>query len=88
MELKLRNGYIQPVELDLVNCNMKGVSGFFKFFDLKGGELIMFEYFGRSKFNVYIIGTNLSEIRYPDIVDCSAGIGECGFSFNPVKFSS
>lgn len=75
MELKLRNGYVQSVELDLVNYVMKGVLGFFKNFELKGGEVIVFEYFGRSQFNVYIIGTDFSEIRYPDIVGCLPSIG-------------
>ncbi|WOG81910.1 hypothetical protein DCAR_0101066 [Daucus carota subsp. sativus] len=84
MELKLRNGYIQHVELDFVNCHMKGVLCFFKIFELKGGDLIMFEYFGHCKFNVYIIGTDCSEIRYPDIVNYLPGIvtlGDDGWRF-------
>lgn len=81
MELKLRNGYIQYVELDFVNCHMKGVLCFFKIFELKGGDLIMFEYFGHCKFNVYIIGTDCSEIRYPDIVNYLPGIGEYSIPF-------
>ena len=30
-----------------------------------GGELLLFEYFGRYNFNIYIIGSNASEINYP-----------------------
>ncbi|KAL1808431.1 hypothetical protein ACET3Z_025421 [Daucus carota] len=70
MELKLRNGYILRVELDLVKCEMKGFLWFFRDMDLRGGELLLFEYFGRFSFNVYIIGDNGAEISYPDRVHC------------------
>lgn len=76
MELKLRNGYTLPVEIDLVNSQMRGVKCFFKHLELRGGELILFEYFGRSKFNVYIIGSNGSEIPYPEIAGGLPAIGD------------
>ena len=79
MELKLRNGYILPVQFDVVKCELKGVLWFFKDLELEGGEILLFEYFGRFKFNVYIIGRNGSEINYPDKLHClqhrSSGIG-------------
>ncbi|WOH00721.1 hypothetical protein DCAR_0520095 [Daucus carota subsp. sativus] len=78
MEIKLRNGYIQPVQVDKSKCQMKGVKWFFNTLELKGGELLVFEYFGRSRINLYIIGSNGTEIRYPDRVHilqrCSPGI--------------
>ena len=75
MELKLRNGYILPVQIDLVSSEMMGLLCFFKHFDLKGGEYMIFEYFGRFKFNVYIIGSDGSEIRYPEMNNCLPAIG-------------
>ncbi|KAL1828955.1 hypothetical protein ACET3Z_007367 [Daucus carota] len=84
MELKLRNGYTLPVEIDLVNSQMRGVKCFFKHLELRGGELILFEYFGRSKFNVYIIGSNGSEIQYPEIaggLPAIVTIGDAGWRF-------
>lgn len=75
MELHLRNGYNLPVQIDLVNSKMTGLLCFFKHFELKGGEYLLFEYFGRFKFNVYIIGTNGSEIQYPDLINCLPAIG-------------
>ena len=68
MHLKLRNGYIIPVKFDKSKGILKGLMWFFKQFELKGGEILLFEYFGRYNINVYILGTNCSEIRYPDIV--------------------
>lgn len=70
MELKLRNGYILPVQFDAVKCELKGVMWFFKELDLEGGEILLFEYFGRFKFMVYIIGRCGSEITYPEKVHC------------------
>ena len=70
MELKLRNGYIVRVQLDLVKGQMAGLLWFFKDMELSGGELLLFEYFGRLNFNVYIIGCSGSEINYPDRVHC------------------
>ncbi|WOH01231.1 hypothetical protein DCAR_0520612 [Daucus carota subsp. sativus] len=70
MELKLRNGYILPVQFDAVKCELKGVMWFFKELELEGGEILLFEYFGRFKFMVYIIGRCGSEITYPEKVHC------------------
>ncbi|XP_063942419.1 uncharacterized protein LOC108208451 isoform X2 [Daucus carota subsp. sativus] len=87
MELQLRNGYILPVQIDLVSSEMMGLLCFFKHFDLKGGEYMIFEYFGRFKFNVYIIGSDGSEIRYPEMNNCLPAIvtiGDGGWRF--VKF--
>uniref|UniRef100_A0A166DDP0 TF-B3 domain-containing protein n=1 Tax=Daucus carota subsp. sativus TaxID=79200 RepID=A0A166DDP0_DAUCS len=66
MELKLRNGYVLPVKFDHSRGVFKGLLCFFKHFKLNGGELLVFEYFGRYNINVYILGSNLSEIKYPD----------------------
>ncbi|WOH14957.1 hypothetical protein DCAR_0934487 [Daucus carota subsp. sativus] len=88
MELKLRNGYILRVEVDAVKCELKGVLWFFNDMELEGGEVLLFEYFGRFKFNVYILGRNGSEINYLDKVhclqQCSSGIvtlGDGGWRF-------
>ena len=37
MELKLRNGYVQPVQIDKERCLIKGVLCFFKNMELNGG---------------------------------------------------
>ncbi|WOH03395.1 hypothetical protein DCAR_0622792 [Daucus carota subsp. sativus] len=39
-------------------------------FALKGGEMLVSEFNRSTDFNVYVIGTNLTEIRYPNIVHC------------------
>ena len=75
MELKLRNGYVQPVQIDKERCLIKGVLSFFKNMELNGGELLLFEYFGRYNFHIYIIGSNGSEIQYP-LESILPGIGE------------
>ncbi|KAK1399862.1 hypothetical protein POM88_009725 [Heracleum sosnowskyi] len=64
----LRNGYRLPVDFDQRRGILKGFLWFFNHFDLKGGEMLLFEYYGRYDLNVYIIGTNCSEIEYPHIV--------------------
>ncbi|KAK1395837.1 TF-B3 domain-containing protein [Heracleum sosnowskyi] len=64
----LRNGYRLPVDFDRRRGILKGFLWFFNHFDLKGGEMLLFEYYGRYDLNVYIIGTNCSEIEYPSIV--------------------
>ncbi|KAK1384932.1 hypothetical protein POM88_022667 [Heracleum sosnowskyi] len=52
----VRNGYRLPVEFDCSKGNLKGFLKFFKHFNLKGGEMLLFEYYGRYDLNVYIIG--------------------------------
>ncbi|KAK1370405.1 hypothetical protein POM88_036497 [Heracleum sosnowskyi] len=64
----VRNGYRLPVEFDCSKGNLKGFLNFFKHFNLKGGEMLLFEYYGRYDLNVYIIGSHCSEIEYPHIV--------------------
>ncbi|KAK1377015.1 hypothetical protein POM88_033208 [Heracleum sosnowskyi] len=64
----VRNGYRLPVEFDCSKGNLKGFLKFFKDFNLKGGEMLLFEYYGRYDLNVYIIGSHCSEIEYPHIV--------------------
>ncbi|WOH10833.1 hypothetical protein DCAR_0730306 [Daucus carota subsp. sativus] len=66
VHLKVRNGYVLHVEFEKNRGMLKGVLCFFKNFELKGGELLVFEYFGRSNINVYILGANCSEINYPN----------------------
>ncbi|KAL1826918.1 hypothetical protein ACET3Z_005330 [Daucus carota] len=80
MELKLRNGYILPVQFDAVKCELKGVMWFFKELELEGGEILLFEYFGRFKFMVYIIGRCGSEITYPEKDAPPAFSNCCGFA--------
>ena len=70
MELNLRNGYILPVQVDAVKCELKGVLWFFKDLEMEGGEILLFEYFGRLKLSVYIIGRTGSELNYPEKVHC------------------
>ncbi|KAL1818396.1 hypothetical protein ACET3Z_013265 [Daucus carota] len=94
MELKLRNGYILRVQLDLVKGEVKGFLWFFKDMELSGGELLLFEYFGRFSFNVYIIGDNGAEISYPDRVHCLqlclpsvVSVGDGGWRFFSTRVS-
>ena len=37
-------------------------------FELEGGEMLIFEVNGIFDFNVYIIGLDLTEIEYPNVV--------------------
>ena len=48
-----------------------GLSTLIEDFDLDGGEMLVFEYFGGSIFYVYIIGRDSTEIDYPPIVHSS-----------------
>ncbi|KAL1833681.1 hypothetical protein ACET3Z_003332 [Daucus carota] len=69
VDLKLRNGYVLSVEFDRSLGRLNGVSDLFQYLELKGGELLLFEYFGRYNMNIYVMNTNCSEMNYPDIID-------------------
>ena len=73
------------VEFEKNRGMLKGVLCFFKNFELKGGELLVFEYFGRSNINVYILGANCSEINYPNNMfqwfECLPSLGKYSPSF-------
>ena len=83
VDLKLRNGFVVPVELDRSKGVLNGVLCFFKYLKLKGDEWLLFEYSGRYYLNVYIIGSNCSEMNYPDVIDpfkeCIPQLGELVF---------
>lgn len=68
VELNLRNGYVLPLRLDYNTGVLNGFLVFFMELELKGGEFMLFEYFGRYNFNVYLLGTNGTEIDYPHTV--------------------
>ena len=80
VDLKLRNGYVIPVEFDMSKGILNGVLCFFKYLELKGDEWLLFQYFGRYYINVYVIGSNCSEVNYPYIIDpfkeCIPQLGE------------
>ena len=42
-----------------------GLSTLYEDFDLEAGQMFVFEFDGSSHFNIYVIGTVLSEIEYP-----------------------
>ncbi|KAK1364110.1 TF-B3 domain-containing protein [Heracleum sosnowskyi] len=67
--LKLRTGFLVPVEFDKRRGVLMGLGSFFNQFDFKGGEMLVFEYFGRLDFNLSVLGTNCSEIEYPLMVN-------------------
>lgn len=66
--LKFRNGYEIPVNLNDDDWTIYGVSNLYEDFGLNGGEMLVFEFNGKSDFNVYVIGSDLTEIQYPNIV--------------------
>lgn len=66
--LKFRNGYELPVDLNDDDWTMYGFSTLYEDFGLNGGEMLLFEFTGKTDFNVYVIGSNLTEIKYPNIV--------------------
>ncbi|XP_063938707.1 uncharacterized protein LOC135148264 [Daucus carota subsp. sativus] len=68
VELNLRSGYVLPLRLDYNTGVLNGFLVFFMELELKGGEFMLFEYFGRYNFNVYLLGTNGTEIDYPHTV--------------------
>lgn len=85
--LRLRTGYEFWVDFDKGKQKLKGMSLFFKHFNLKGGESLVFDYCGGYNFNVFILGSDFSEIDYPSIVHhyqrCSPVEG---LNFIPVYF--
>ena len=66
--MKFRNGYELPVYFSDDQWTISGVSNLYEDFGLNGGEMLLFEFNGKSDFNVYVIGSNLTEIEYPNIV--------------------
>ncbi|KAK1368761.1 TF-B3 domain-containing protein [Heracleum sosnowskyi] len=66
--LILRTGYRLPVFFNKGRLILNGVYCLFRDFGLKGGEMLLFEYFGREDINVYIIGINGSEVEYPHVI--------------------
>ncbi|KAK1372883.1 hypothetical protein POM88_029076 [Heracleum sosnowskyi] len=67
--LKLRTGFLVPVEFDKRRGVLMGLGSFFNQFNFKGGEMLVFEYFGRLDFNLSVLGNNCSEIEYPMMVN-------------------
>lgn len=67
-ELKLRTGYNLPIDYDKNTGLMKGMSIFYRHFAFKGGEVLVFEYYGRFDLNLYILGADCCEIEYPMIL--------------------
>ena len=66
--LKFRNGYELPVDLSADDWTLYGLSKLYEDFGLNGGEFLVFEYNGKNDFNVYVIGSDLIEIEYPNVV--------------------
>lgn len=68
LHLKLRTRYLLPLDLDKRRGVLQGFCEFYNNLRLKGGEFLVFEYYGHFGLNVYILGSNCSEIEYPPIV--------------------
>ncbi|XP_063947046.1 uncharacterized protein LOC108213909 [Daucus carota subsp. sativus] len=66
--LKFLNGYQIPVMRNEEKGTLSGLSTVYADFDLKAGEMLVFQFDGSSNFNVYVIGTDLLEIEYPCVV--------------------
>nr|XP_017220882.1 PREDICTED: uncharacterized protein LOC108197702 [Daucus carota subsp. sativus] len=96
VDMRLRNGYVVPLKLDKSRGVLSGFLVFFLNFELKGGrggDLLVFEYFGQYHINAHILSANGSEMRYPKRVRqielCYPPLmtlGEDGWRF--VKFQS
>ena len=63
-----RNGYEIRVKFDAEEGTFYGVSDMYDDFELEGGEMLLFEYNGISGLNVHVIGQDLTEIEYPNVV--------------------
>ncbi|KAK1397394.1 hypothetical protein POM88_007257 [Heracleum sosnowskyi] len=76
IKMRVRNDY--QIWLDYVKINQRffGMKSFFKDFNLRGGESLLFDYVGEFKFNVLIFDISGSEIEYPLVMhesqDCWA----------------
>lgn len=66
--LKLRTGYQMWVDFDKKREKLCGFSLFFKHFEIKGGQSLVFQYCGGYNFNVSILGVDFAEIEYPNKV--------------------
>lgn len=66
--LKFRNGYEIAVVCKNERGSLLGVFSIFEDFGLEGGKMLLFEYNGVRDFNVFVIGKDLTEIIYPNIV--------------------
>ena len=66
--LEFRNGYRVQITFSYDSGTFLGVQCLYDDFNLEGGELFLFQYNGVDGFNVYLIGTDFSEIDYPAIV--------------------
>lgn len=66
--LKFRNGYELPVVLNAEHSTVCGLSTLYDDFELRGGEMLVFEFDGVSGFNVHVIGNDNLEIEYPNLV--------------------
>ena len=62
--LTMKNGHRMYVVYDRVNRKLSGMRKLFNDFGLIGGEILIFQYVDGSNFNVYIIGSDCSEIDY------------------------
>ncbi|KAK1397958.1 TF-B3 domain-containing protein [Heracleum sosnowskyi] len=66
--LILRTGYRLPVRFNPDKGTLDGLLPLYRDLGLNGGELLVFEYYGRFDMNLYVIGSNSSEIDYPHMV--------------------
>ncbi|KAK1351601.1 hypothetical protein POM88_054173 [Heracleum sosnowskyi] len=66
--LILRTGYRLPVRFNPDKGTLDGLLPLYRDLGLNGGELLVLEYYGRFDMNLYVIGTNSSEIDYPHMV--------------------
>ena len=66
--LKFWNGYEIPVVFHREEGVISGLSTLYEDFELEPGQMLVFEFDGSYHFNVYGIGTDFSEIEYPQVV--------------------
>ena len=65
--LKFRNGYEIPVVFHREEGVISGLSTLYEDFELEPGQMLVFEFDRSYHFNVYGIGTDFSEIEYPQV---------------------
>ena len=66
--MKFRNGYEILVVFHNEDGVISGISTMYEDFELEPGQMLVFEFDGSYHFNVYVIGTDFSEIEYLPIV--------------------
>lgn len=81
--LTIRNGYKMHVAYDRKTRKLRELGDLFNDFELRGGEVLIFELVDGNNFNVYIVGEDGSEINYPAILHTSQTSSSFAGNFVP-----